>query len=263
MNLLEQMKQAGDEMAAKFNQAQKPAPPKNVLPDNGLLTSLDEHLESQNTTKEVKKKNFTASDTVDCARRWVYLFQGVEIDNSYPARVWRIFGNGNSFHDRMTSYFQDMGILVEAEREFWNDDPPIKGFIDAIILWDGKEKVVELKSISSNGFEYRAIYNKPKDEHYMQAQVYLGVTELEEAFIIYENKDTQELMLFVVKRDEEFILALWNKWKKIWKQFQAGELPKRPARSPNSKKCTYCEVKSICWKEFNEANKPAILLEDF
>lgn len=257
------MKLAGEEMAARFNTAQKPSPPNNVLPDNGLLKSLDEMLESENGVQQVKKKNFTASDTVDCARRWVYLFNGVEIDKNYPARVWRIFGNGNAFHDRMTSYFQRMGILVEAEREFWNDDPPIRGFIDAIILWDGKEKVVELKSISSNGFEYRAIYNKPKDEHYMQAQVYLGVTQLEEAYIIYENKDTQETMLFIVQRDEEYILALWNRWQKIWKQFQAGEWPKRPARSPNSKKCTYCEVKAVCWEGYDESKKPSIPLDDF
>ena len=142
-----------------------------------------------------------------------------------------------------------MGILIAEEIPVTYENPPITGTADGIIDFHGK-KLIELKSISTEGFEYRRIYNKPKDDHFRQAQIYMRCLDLESAFVIYENKNNQDILPILIHRDEEFIDNLFKKYTKIYERYKESRMPKRPYKQ-TSPKCTSCDLYQHCWSDQN------------
>ena len=143
-----------------------------------IVEEIDNHLSLRNVSKFKQVQGFHPSYTNQCARYWYYLFNGVDVTTSFSSQTYRIFDNGHAVHDRLYSYFREMGVLVAEEIPVKYDSPPIEGTADGIIDWDGN-KLIELKSISSEGFHYRQLHNKPKDEHYRQAQIYMECLNLD------------------------------------------------------------------------------------
>ena len=76
-----------------------------------LLKSIDEHLGTRNKTELKRVDGFHPSYTNQCARYWVYLFRGVEVENTFAPQTHRIFDNGHAVHKRIYSYIREMGIL--------------------------------------------------------------------------------------------------------------------------------------------------------
>lgn len=244
-NILEQMKADAKDMKKRM-----PAPKQETPVEDKLVQAINDHLEQKSKPFFKKKKGFSPSETNNCARRMVYMFRGVEMIPTTDGRAYRIFDTGHDFHARMTRYFREMKILIGEEVKVSYADPPIPvAYIDAIIRWEDKKSIVELKSIGEDGFAYRKTFNKPKDDHVQQVRIYMRLTKIEDAYIIYENKNTQEILVFKVEQDEEEINKLFKKWSKTYKMYTDGDLPKRPVRSPESKKCTYCELKAMCWSD--------------
>lgn len=217
--------------------------------EDELVEIINKHLETRSEPYFKQRQGFAPSDTNDCARRAVYFFRGVTINPTHDARTYRIFDNGHGVHDRLGRYFDEMGIIIAQEKQISYEMPPIpKAFIDLIIDWHGPT-ILELKSISEEGFAYRKQFNKPKDDHVQQVRVYGRIEQIDRLFIVYENKNTQELLVFKVEQDDDEINKLFKKWEKIWAMKDNESLPKRPVKSPESKKCQWCEVKDICWSD--------------
>lgn len=231
--------------------AKKPVSVERKPEEDELIELINNHLKSQSKPYFKKREGFAPSDTNDCARRAVYLFRGVQFNPTQDGRTLRIFGNGHGFHERISSYFEEMGIVISKEEQISYVDPPIpKAFIDLIIDWPGYgPTILEFKSIGDEGFAYRKQFNKPKDDHVQQVRIYGRIKQIDRMFIVYENKNTQELLVFKVEQDDEAINKLFEKWRKILRIVATGNLPKRPVKSPESKKCQYCEVKDLCWAD--------------
>tara|TARA_B110001454_G_scaffold159467_1_gene148806 strand:+ start:1197 stop:1952 length:756 start_codon:yes stop_codon:yes gene_type:complete len=213
-----------------------------------LLKSIDLHLEERNKTTLKRVDGFHPSYTNQCARYWVYLFRGVEVVDTFAPQTHRIFDNGHAVHERIYSYLRDMNILAAEEIPVNLDDPPIRGTADGIINFDGK-KLIELKSISDVGFAYRRTYNRPKDDHVRQAQIYMHCLDLSSGFVIYENKNNQEILPIYMERDDEFIEKLFKKYRKVYKAFLGDTLPVRPYKSASSQQCMYCNARDFCWAD--------------
>lgn len=226
--------------------------PKGVASAESLLKYLDKNLVRSEDAGEKKISGFHPSYGYECKRRWVLLFQGAPVETKFSARTMRIFGNGHEVHARWRGYFRDvLGILIAAEVEVVIDDPvPIRGHADGIIDWGGR-KLYELKSISPWRFDWRKAYNKPDTKTYQQAQIYLHCLDLEEGFVIYENKGTQEVLIFPIERDDDFIQKLLKKYKKIYKMFEDGETPPRPYKR-ESDNCKSCDLEKYCWDTLKE-----------
>lgn len=225
--------------------------PKDKQPKSAVVTTMEEafdvYFNNKSRTGFKQKKGFAPSDTNKCARRMVYLLRGVHVVDTIDPRTRRVFDTGHSMHARFNDYFKEMGILKENELELWNISPPIHAFLDNIIDVDGEDIVVELKSIGDIGFENRLKYGKPKAEHIQQIQIYLHLTGIPRGLVIYENKNDQNVAIFEVVADPKAIEALFAKWRKTFKSFEDGELPKRPAKTPQSDICKYCELVDKCW----------------
>lgn len=215
--------------------------------EEDLIIKIDSYLEARNSPQLKKVGGFHPSYTNQCVRYWHYLFEGAEVTPSFSPQTYRIFDNGHGVHERIYSYFREMGILVAEEIPVTYTDPPIEGTADGIIDLYG-HKLIELKSISNEGFEYRRIYKKPKDDHFRQAQIYMRCLDLNQAFVIYENKNNQQILPILIDRDDEFIDKLFTKYSKIYKNFIDNKIPARPYKR-TSKNCSSCDLASICWND--------------
>ncbi len=225
------------------------APKRHNDSSNVLLKKLDGYLEERNDTEKfVQKTGFAPSDTINCSRRSVYLLRGVEVDNTKSPRVHRILDNGHAVHERLVGYAKEAGILVSEEEEGWWEDPPYHFYIDMIVNLDGEILPVEIKSIGQTGYDNRLSYDKPKVDHRMQLMLYLYFKGYTKGIVLYECKNDQEFAAFEVTLDVAEVEKMLTKKRKAYADYQAGILPKRPAKSPSSSTCTYCELKDICWK---------------
>jgi len=212
-----------------------------------LLLKIDSSLNERNKPEFKKVGGFHPSYTNQCARYWYYLFEGVVLETSFSAQTHRIFDNGHAVHDRLYKYFNNIGILVAEEIPVSYSNPSIEGTADGIIDWYG-HKLIELKSISSEGFHYRQLYNKPKDEHYRQAQIYMKCLNLNSGYVIYENKNNQEILPIFIEKDDDFIDKLFKKYNKIYQDFVDGNKPKHPYKR-TSANCQNCDLAKMCWSE--------------
>jgi len=213
--------------------------------ENTLCKAIDDQLLKKNETIFKKVSGFHPSYTNQCSRYWYYLFDGVDVTSDFSPQTHRIFDNGHAVHDRLYGYFRDMGILVDEEIPVTYSDPPIEGTADGIINWYG-DKLIELKSISSEGFHYRQIYKKPKDEHYRQAQIYMQCLNLDSGFVIYENKNNQEILPIYIQKDQDFINKLFKKYREYYGNFVTQSIPDRPYKR-TSKNCSSCDLAALCW----------------
>ena len=214
---------------------------------NSLNKAIDDSLAERNQPEFKKVNGFHPSYTNQCPRYWNYLFTGVSVTPDFRPQTYRIFDNGHAVHDRIYKYFRDMGILVQEEIPVSYSSPPIEGTADGIINWYG-EKLIELKSISSEGFHYRKLHNKPKDEHYRQAQIYMECLNLDSGFVIYECKNNQEILPIFIRKDQDFIDKLFKKYRNIYGSYTSGDIPDRPYKR-TSKHCSDCNVAALCWGE--------------
>jgi hypothetical protein len=218
-----------------------------------LSSAIDAYIDKGITPKYRKINGFHPSNTNECPRYLVYLFRGVILPASHNARTQRIFDNGHAVHDRLYKYFRGMGILVKEEVPIRNPEHlpiPVEATADGIIEWNG-QKVIELKSISDVGFMHRRLMKKPKDEHYRQIQIYMACLQIEEGYVIYENKNTQNILVLPVKHDKVFTDKLFKKYGKIYQAYKDGKLPKR-YKSPTTGHCQYCAIRDKCWADKDE-----------
>lgn len=215
--------------------------------ENLLCESIDINISKRNEPVYKKVDFFRPSSTNQCARYWYYMFDGVTYTPSFSPQTYRIFDNGHAVHDRLYSYFREMGILVAEEIPLSNDDPPIQGTADGIIDLDG-HKLIELKSISTEGFQYREMSHKPSDDHVRQANIYMHCLGLDSGFVIYENKNNQRILPIYIERDDVFLNKLFNKYRKIYKNYTDGVMPERPYKR-SSKHCASCDLAKQCWSE--------------
>jgi CRISPR/Cas system-associated exonuclease Cas4 (RecB family) len=213
--------------------------------EEDLNKSIDLHLSERNVPEQKKVGGFHPSYTNQCARYWYYLFEGTEMTPSFRPQTYRIFDNGHAVHERLYSYLRSMGILVAEEIPVKHDDPPIEGTADGIIDFNG-HKLIELKSISNEGFHYRKLHKKPKDDHIRQAQIYMRCLDLPSGFVIYENKNNQEILPIYIERDDVFIDKLFKKYRGIYDAYLSKEIPIQPYKR-SSAKCADCNLAAKCW----------------
>lgn len=144
-----------------------------------------------------------------------------------------------------------MGILIGAEVDVKTDDPvPIRGHADGVLEWGGR-KLYELKSISPTRFEFRRMYKKPDEKTMEQAQIYLFALNLESGYVIYENKGTQEVLIFHIQKDEAIINRVLKRWGSAYKFHQEGKVPPRPYKR-DSDDCNQCDLQRVCWTEMDD-----------
>ena len=172
--------------------------------DKWLLDLFDEYLTEQQ--KPNRAGVFFPSLLGSTCDKHLYLsYRGMLAPSTIHSYTRRIFDNGAFLEERMTTYFEKMGILKEREIPCTCEDPPISGRADFILSHPlYSEVVLELKSINDKGF--KNLRGKPKREHLIQLQLYLHLLKMERGIVLYENKNDQHIKAFPI----EYSLKAWQ-----------------------------------------------------
>ena len=95
------------------------------------------------------------------------------------------------------------------------------------------------------------MYNKPDEKTYDQTQMYLYALDLEEGYVIYEEKGGQQVSVFPVGRDEKNIAKQLKRFTSIYQDVTEGVTPRRPYKR-DSNECNYCDLEIYCWEQLDE-----------
>jgi CRISPR/Cas system-associated exonuclease Cas4 (RecB family) len=142
----------------------------------------------------------------------------------------------------------DAGILKDAEFKIINNDPPIFGYGDVILDWEGEELLGEIKTMMNEGFEYRKMNRRPKPGHLIQLLIYMKILQKRKAVLIYENKNNHELLVLPVEVNDYYIKWVnqaFDWMRTVRKTWEQKTLPEKVYRS-NSKICKSCPLSKVC-----------------
>jgi len=210
---------------------------------------VDGGRESKHTTK----KSFSPSGfygSGQCPRYWYMAFEGANFDNSNDAISIANMDNGSDAHSRIQAAMERTGKLVETEREINLDSPPIRGFVDAIIEWDGELIAGEIKTTRQETFAFRVSTMKAPGYQLIQLLIYMKVLGLKRGFMLYENKNTHEIIVLPVNMTEGNQKLVDDTFEWMKQVHQAWQDETRPMRvfTEKSKECKGCVLREDCYK---------------
>lgn len=209
-----------------------------------------------------QKKSFAPSGigygSGTCPRQWFYAFTGgvIREDEADSVGIANM-SYGTDAHARLQKVYEDSGILVEAERKvdtIGNEDglPPILGYVDLVVNWQGEEVVGEIKTTSQESFISKRSKAQGAGYHLLQVLIYMRVLGLNKGFLLYENKNTQELLILPVTwnvANTKLVDDAFDWMNKVRAAYEAGTKPVRPFKSDRSPACKSCAFTKHCWED--------------
>jgi CRISPR/Cas system-associated exonuclease Cas4 (RecB family) len=218
--------------------------------------ALIEKIKSGYTVKRVDKfttKTSFAPSTIayshgECPRYWYLAFTGAMFVDNADAYGGANMTAGTKSHERIQEAMGNAGILKDSEFKITYSDPPIFGFGDVVLDWDGQDLLGEIKTMPNEAFEYRKLAGKPKAGHLIQLLIYMKILNKGKAVMIYENKNNHELLIFPVELNEYSFKWVENafEWMRtVRKAWENKTLPEKNYRS-NSKICKTCPIRATC-----------------
>lgn len=239
-------------MAKNFLQHVMDKPVKSTISVSGLVDRIESGYLSGREPSFKTKKSFSPSSLVygsgACARYWYLAFDGAVFTDDADGRAVANMSNGTLSHGRIQEAFEKAGILADSEFKVTSNDPPIFGFGDVIFNWLGKSILGEIKTVRDEVFAFRKQNMQPADYHMAQLILYMKLMNMKNGAIIYENKNTHELLVIPVDMNEAY-----QKWvddayewmKTVRKAWTDRTIPKNIFRS-NSKVCKTCPIMDAC-----------------
>jgi len=239
-NLLSQVMQAGENKQT------------NVDTMSDLVEKINSGYIAKRGTKYQQKKSFAPSTIAyghgECARYWYLAFEGGDFQDYADPFAGANMTNGTKSHERIQEAIKDSGILIDSEFKITYDDPPIFGYGDVMLDWQGEELLGEIKTAMQEGFEYRKKTRKAKNGHLIQLLIYMKILKKTKAVLIYENKNNHELLAIPVTATQsriEWTNRAFDWMREVRKAWEDKTLPKKNYRS-NSKICKTCPLASVC-----------------
>ena len=236
---------------------------------DGLIKAIERGYTANIKPKFTKKQYFSPSTLTwgsgECARFWYLAFDGAVFHDDADAYGVANRTSGSLSHDRIQDAMINAGILdetmeLETERKYGKqkhpglefsvkyDDPPIFGYGDAMLNYNGQSILGEIKTSPNDGFEFRKISRKPKNGHLMQLLMYMKILKKDKGVLIYENKNNHELLTLPVEVNDAYIAWIdyaFNWMREVRKAWVDRTLPAKTYRS-NSKICKGCPIQKAC-----------------
>lgn len=211
------------------------------------------YVANRNLDRWQQKKTFSPS-TIGyghgtCPRYWFIAFNGADFEDSFDALAIASMENGKQAHDRIQTLLKSTSVLKEIEREILSNDPPIRGFADIILDWNGSEVIGELKTVKDEIFATRQATMTPTSSHLIQLLIYMWVEKIDEGFVMYENKNNNEVLIMPIimnDRNRTMIEEILQWMRDVHANWKQGFLPERPF-TKSSYVCKNCPVKKECW----------------
>ena len=222
----------------------------------------DAYMATKRPDGDMTKKSFSPSSlgygNGNCPRYWYMAFSGAHFIDNNDATAVANMAYGTQAHDRLqkliagqsSDLFKTNSMKdVKTEIEITNEYPPIRGFIDLVIDWDGEEVIGEIKTAKQEVWDTRQSSMETSANHMLQLLTYMKLRNAKEAFFLYENKNTQEILLIPIQmtdKNKKIIDELFIWLCEVWDNFKDGDIPMRPF-AKTSYACKGCPIKKDCW----------------
>jgi len=216
-------------------------------PNKHWLESTFDSYERGQQREPYVRTHFSPSQAHLCPRALHYYMLGYEVDPISDNSLRRM-AVGTTFHEHIEKRLNETGILISSEEEVTYEDPPIRGFYDAVIKRpsDDKQFLLELKSMAAP--KYKKDYkgeDLPRQDHLIQWNLYSLMTGIDEGMIFYINKNTQEYYLKEVTKDDDIIQQTLDKFKLVQDYIAKDELvPYQPDWNHD-----WCNYRQTCEKD--------------
>lgn len=201
----------------------------------------------------LKKKSFAPSGvgygSGTCPRYWYMAFHGANFVYDNTARQRANMDAGTAAGERIANLFKEAGLLKNAEFKVIMDDPPIFGYGDLAVTWQGEDMIGEVKTTRTESFATRAAKMNPPGYQMIQLLIYMHVFGKEKGFFVIEDKNTHEILIIPVKMTPErqaLVDYVLDWMRTVKKASDEDQLPKRPF-TPKSLQCKSCPVWGDCW----------------
>lgn len=209
----------------------------------GYLTNL---LDKQIVSRETLRDYIGASSIGSACLRQIYYSYHKFESSSITPRLKRIFSTGHLLEGLVLDGLESAGLkLNRVSIDLIADGRPyFRGHVDAI--WNGNA-IIEVKSAKNSEFNLcvkNGVY-KWSPKYYAQAQSYMGMSGIRQAYVIVINKDTAALYDELIDFDEIFYATLGLKAQQI---HEAVTEPPRVNNSPLFYLCKMCSYREICHK---------------
>jgi CRISPR/Cas system-associated exonuclease Cas4 (RecB family) len=225
---------------------------KSFLNTQELIDKINYGYIAKRETKFAQKKTFAPSTIAyshgECPRYWYLAFEGAMFEDNADAYGGANMTSGTKSHERIQQAMADAGILKDSEFKITWNDPPIFGFGDVILDWAGEDLLGEIKTMPSEGFEYRKASGKPKLGHLVQLLIYMRILNKTKAVLIYENKNNHDLLVIPVEINDYYVKWVnqaFDWMRQVRKAWEEKQLPTKNYRS-NSKICKTCPLQKTC-----------------
>jgi CRISPR/Cas system-associated exonuclease Cas4 (RecB family) len=231
------------------------------VPDSGFDQNLfaqeieESYLKQRRSDAFTQKKTFSPSSIGyghgNCPRYWYYAFKGAEFVETTTAQGLANMQNGSAAHDRIQKVIGSTSRPVDFEVEVSNEDPPIRGYIDGVMNWDGEEVIIEIKTAKEEVYAIRQSSMKPSGNHLLQLLIYMKIRKAAQGVFIYENKNTQELCLIPIRVSDRYIKIIDDlfEWlRETRSAYENDTLPNRVS-TKSTPMCKNCPVRDTCWAE--------------
>lgn len=230
------------------------------MKDNKLIKIYDKHITAPRPpiTYKQKPKFRPSMIGTPCMRKLFYSYNNVPEDYPFPPENKKKMDLGDYIHLMLCDRYRKTGNLIDyhnkdgsVPRCRWTGgddlefplkdiDLEISAKIDAVLDIDNELWLGEWKSINERGF--KALKDKPKDEHLIQGILYLYLFNraLQEGKykhikrldkfdkvtgvrFIYYNKNTSEKLEFVYTEHDKLFMQIINKMSEL-KEFTANNI---------------------------------------
>jgi len=234
----------------------------------GFVAAVDEaYLGMRRPNGFTQKKTFSPSSLGyshgTCPRYWYIAFSGEVFEEDIDSGAVAKMHHGTISHGKIEEIVQKLGHPVEIEKEIKFVDPPIRGFVDFIIDWAGEKVVGEYKTAAQEVFLFRKTNKNVTPYHLVQILMYLKALGIDKGIVLYENKNTQELLPVEVKLSDyaEYADYLFTWMREVRAAYDGETIPNRPFPSRKSKECKNCPVQRPCYDKWREGEVTLLPLE--
>jgi CRISPR/Cas system-associated exonuclease Cas4 (RecB family) len=231
----------------------KDKPPVHPMDTDGLVEKIKEGYTVNRVDKQTQKKTFAPSTIAyghgECPRYWYLAFDGQMFEDNADAYGAANMTAGTKSHERIQEAMGNVpDFLIDSEFKITYSDPPIFGYGDVMLNWQGEPLLGEIKTMMNEGFEYRKAHMKPKTGHLIQLLIYMKILKKAKAVLIYENKNNHELLLLPVEVTDHYrrwVDQAFDWMRTVRKAWVDRTLPTKNYRS-NSKICKNCPIQKAC-----------------
>jgi len=184
-----------------------------------------------------------------CARRLWLRFRWADVE-TFEGRMLRLFATGDWVEGRLLEELTAIGVRVDGKQwEVSAHGGHFSGHLDGAVL--GLEEapktwhVFEAKSHNAKSFAdlQKKGVRESKPRHWVQLQVYMGLTGMERAAYFAVNKDTDDILLERVHFEPVEFKKLMERAGAI---IFTPEPPPKISEDPSWFECKFCPFREQC-----------------